>query len=194
MKRMKKNDEAVSPVIAIILMVAITVVLAGVLYMWVISLADTGGSVSIMKFSLQDGSNSAAHPDDVGCFFLIRAEKSVDINPKKHTFWVSEDGFSPKKLSFEFRDYDWQINPKVEGGDRNATYRYDDKIEEGRYADMPIETDNERWTDGEYMGFDMPQDDKGIDIVSGNKYEVLIKDPNAEIIYRDTFIYKAPYA
>ncbi len=43
---MKKNEEAVSPVIATILMVAITVVLAGVLYVWANSLAsdqpDTG--------------------------------------------------------------------------------------------------------------------------------------------------------
>ena len=37
----RKNDEAVSPVIAIILMVAITVVLASVLYVWVMNLAET---------------------------------------------------------------------------------------------------------------------------------------------------------
>jgi flagellin-like protein len=40
MLRIKRND-AVSPVIAVILMVAITVVLAGVLYVWVTSLSDT---------------------------------------------------------------------------------------------------------------------------------------------------------
>lgn len=40
----KKNEEAVSPVIAVILMVAITVVLAGVLYVWVTSLADTSST------------------------------------------------------------------------------------------------------------------------------------------------------
>ncbi|MDE0575249.1 MAG: type IV pilin, partial [Candidatus Poseidoniales archaeon] len=34
-----KNEQAVSPVIATILMVAITVVLAGVLYVWANSLA-----------------------------------------------------------------------------------------------------------------------------------------------------------
>ena len=46
---MKKNEEAVSPVIAIILMVAITVVLAGVLYVWVTSLADTGETVDNLQ-------------------------------------------------------------------------------------------------------------------------------------------------
>jgi flagellin-like protein len=42
----KKNEEAVSPVIAVILMVAITVVLAGVLYVWVTSLADTSSTTT----------------------------------------------------------------------------------------------------------------------------------------------------
>ncbi|MDA8545882.1 type IV pilin, partial [Candidatus Poseidoniales archaeon] len=36
-----RNDEAVSPVIATILMVAITVVLAGVLYVWAANLAES---------------------------------------------------------------------------------------------------------------------------------------------------------
>ena len=39
-KNMKNDDEAVSPVIATILMVAITVVLAGVLFVWANSLAE----------------------------------------------------------------------------------------------------------------------------------------------------------
>ena len=40
----RKDEEAVSPVIAIILMVAITVVLASVLYVWVMNLAQTDDS------------------------------------------------------------------------------------------------------------------------------------------------------
>ena len=47
--RKKLDEEGVSPVIAIILMVAITVVLAGVLYVWVTSLADTGGTVENLR-------------------------------------------------------------------------------------------------------------------------------------------------
>jgi len=43
-KNIWKNNEAVSPVIAVILMVAITVVLAAVLYVWAAGLASTGGS------------------------------------------------------------------------------------------------------------------------------------------------------
>jgi flagellin-like protein len=43
-KNIWKNNEAVSPVIAVILMVAITVVLAAVLYVWAAGLATTGGA------------------------------------------------------------------------------------------------------------------------------------------------------
>ncbi|MEM4729546.1 MAG: type IV pilin N-terminal domain-containing protein [Thermoplasmata archaeon] len=45
MKRFGKKDEAVSPVIATILMVAITVVLAGVLVVYLQSLPSGGGEV-----------------------------------------------------------------------------------------------------------------------------------------------------
>lgn len=50
-KRM--DEEGVSPVIAIILMVAITVVLAGVLYVWVTSLADTGSTVENRNYNAE---------------------------------------------------------------------------------------------------------------------------------------------
>ena len=46
-KLFRKDDEAVSPVIAVILMVAITVVLAGVLYVWVSGFGQTGGGGTI---------------------------------------------------------------------------------------------------------------------------------------------------
>ena len=51
-----RNDEAVSPVIATILMVAITVVLAGVLYVWAANLAEsnTDGSLELYTFSGAD--------------------------------------------------------------------------------------------------------------------------------------------
>ncbi len=45
MKRCRKRDEAVSPVIATILMVAITVVLAGVLVVYLQTLPSGGGEV-----------------------------------------------------------------------------------------------------------------------------------------------------
>lgn len=60
MKAMKKNDLGVSPVIAVILMVAITVVLAGVVFLWAQSFTDDaeGGVETInVKGSLDDSAN-----------------------------------------------------------------------------------------------------------------------------------------
>ena len=56
MNNENRNEEAVSPVIATILMVAITVVLAGVLYVWASSLAgeSTGGGLDTYTFSDRD--------------------------------------------------------------------------------------------------------------------------------------------
>ena len=56
MQNEKMNDEAVSPVIATILMVAITVVLAGVLYVWASSLAEgnTDGNLALYQFGAED--------------------------------------------------------------------------------------------------------------------------------------------
>ncbi len=48
-KRFGKDDDAVSPVIAIILMVAITIVLAGVLWLWVSGLVATGKEETLYK-------------------------------------------------------------------------------------------------------------------------------------------------
>ena len=61
MKNEMKNDEAVSPVIATILMVAITVVLAGVLYVWASDLASQNQSDGPSMYVL----TAADHSDDV---------------------------------------------------------------------------------------------------------------------------------
>ncbi len=60
MNNENRNEEAVSTVIATILMVAITVVLAGVLYVWASSLADdsTGGGLDTYQFSDRDAAGS----------------------------------------------------------------------------------------------------------------------------------------
>ena len=56
MKEIKLNEKAVSPVIATILMVAITVVLSGVLYVWASQLAEgnTDGDFSMYDFTVSE--------------------------------------------------------------------------------------------------------------------------------------------
>ena len=66
MRNENRNEEAVSPVIATILMVAITVVLAGVLYVWASSLADdsTGGGLDTYQFSDRDAAGTMSDAGD----------------------------------------------------------------------------------------------------------------------------------
>ena len=61
--RIVENDEGVSPVIAVILMVAITVVLAAVLYVWAASFLEQGESAPIATFFVQEGSDGIYHVD-----------------------------------------------------------------------------------------------------------------------------------
>jgi flagellin-like protein len=74
MKNETRNDEAVSPVIATILMVAITVVLAGVLYVWAANLAEsnTNGDLSLYSF------NGADAPADAGV--LVTMSQGANVN------------------------------------------------------------------------------------------------------------------
>ena len=74
MKNETRNDEAVSPVIATILMVAITVVLAGVLYVWAANLAEsnTNGDLALYSF------NGADAPGNTGV--LVTMSQGADAN------------------------------------------------------------------------------------------------------------------
>jgi flagellin-like protein len=61
--RIVKNDDGVSPVIAVILMVAITVVLAAVLYVWAASFLEQGESAPIATFFVKEDSDGIYHVD-----------------------------------------------------------------------------------------------------------------------------------
>ncbi|MBI20544.1 MAG: hypothetical protein CMB73_08250, partial [Euryarchaeota archaeon] len=81
MKNENRNEEAVSPVIATILMVAITVVLAGVLYVWASSLAEgnTDGDLTLYDISAVDagGDVTTGTDDDL---VRITMNQGSDIN------------------------------------------------------------------------------------------------------------------
>ncbi len=66
MKRIWKNEEGVSPVIAVILMVAITVVLAAVLYVMVSGMIGTSGSTPNISMNwIEDGDNAGNYTGNV---------------------------------------------------------------------------------------------------------------------------------
>ena len=72
--RIVKDDEGVSPVIAVILMVAITVVLAAVLYVWAASFLDGSGESSpIATFFVEESSSGVYHVE------VIKVSKQEDL-------------------------------------------------------------------------------------------------------------------
>ena len=83
-KFIRKDDEAVSPVIAVILMVAITVVLAGVLYVWVSGFGTTGGG-STVKITTTQKDETAAYK------FTIASVSGGDLNVEDAKFEMKDD-------------------------------------------------------------------------------------------------------
>ena len=81
MKNDMKNEQAVSPVIATILMVAITVVLAGVLYVWANSLAaDQPESGTRNSYTATDATASTSAADDDTLMRITWQHAEDDLN------------------------------------------------------------------------------------------------------------------
>ena len=74
MKNEMKNEQAVSPVIATILMVAITVVLAGVLYVWANNLAAEGTDTQTQTLNTYDADDANADASTGTTDILIRLQ------------------------------------------------------------------------------------------------------------------------
>jgi flagellin-like protein len=76
MMKNENNEQAVSPVIATILMVAITVVLAGVLYVWANSLASEGTDTSASTLNTYTAEDADDQANDAagGADTLIRMQ------------------------------------------------------------------------------------------------------------------------
>ncbi len=99
----RKDENAVSPVIAVILMVAITVVLAGVLYVWVTSLTDLGSErtpTSYFNLENMDELNST-----VGQNLTMLSHRSGDkINWVDMRILISNDGETFSIINFEVEE------------------------------------------------------------------------------------------
>jgi len=100
MQNENRNDEAVSPVIATILMVAITVVLAGVLYVWAASLAEgnTDGNLALFAFVGEDATGSVT--DGTGDDLVrITMSQGGDLNWASISVKISVDNGAPVTCS-----------------------------------------------------------------------------------------------
>ena len=96
MKNENRNEEAVSPVIATILMVAITVVLAGVLYVWASSLAEgnTDGNLALYVMDAEDASGSPSDGIDDNLVRVTMTQGS-DVNWAAISVKVSVNNEAP---------------------------------------------------------------------------------------------------
>jgi len=75
-KTLVDDEGAVSPVIATILMVAITVVLSGVIYVWASSLADTSGGKGVPRFTFDLHSDNALNSVDPYYGFSVMSSET----------------------------------------------------------------------------------------------------------------------
>ena len=96
MKNDNRNEEAVSPVIATILMVAITVVLAGVLYVWASSLADgnTDGDLTLISMTAEDAQGSPSWETDDALIRVTMIE-GTDLSWAAISVQISIDNGAP---------------------------------------------------------------------------------------------------
>jgi len=89
--RIREDDKAVSPVIAVILMVAITVVLAGVLYVWVTSLSGADEEVAptaSLKLTTRDELNTTVGQD----LAMLSHRSGDNMKWSDMKFQISDDG------------------------------------------------------------------------------------------------------
>jgi flagellin-like protein len=100
MKNEQMNEEAVSPVIATILMVAITVVLAGVLYVWASSLAEGNaqGDFSMYQFTGKDVTSEAGELGSDTDDELVRMtmDRGDDIQWSRLSIRIEVNGEAPR--------------------------------------------------------------------------------------------------
>ncbi len=91
--RMYKNDDdkAVSPVIAIILMVAITVVLAGVLYVWVIGFRGEGGD----EPKINGQFSNTQKGDNYNFTWKVAASSGQDVKISNLEIQIQDDTGTP---------------------------------------------------------------------------------------------------
>ena len=125
--RIEKNDEGVSPVIAVILMVAITVVLAAVLYVWAASFLEQGESAPIATFFVSQDSANVYHVE------VIKVSKQEDLlgfsyflKDGSGSTFVGGNGFGEVAMQFQ-------------GGEEmgiDMTYNGDDEALERRAANV----------------------------------------------------------
>ncbi len=156
MRQYKKNDDAVSPVIAVILMVAITVVLAGVVFVWAMTFANQDTSTTdIWQVEIKDASAALSSPTVEGDVVLA----------------IEQNGGDP---------IDWR-NVEVKVKLRNSDITYDLGADEIQGAAYSAATNYET-EPGDIITFDIPTGSTLDGTLAGGDYiDVTILENGEEV-------------
>ena len=135
--RIVKDDDGVSPVIAVILMVAITVVLAAVLYVWAASFLEQGESAPIATFFVEESSSGIYHVN------VIKVSKQEDLagfsyflKDESGSTYVGGNGFGEIAMQI-VGGQEHGIDASYEGNDTQLRSRADNvSADDG--SDFPV--------------------------------------------------------
>ena len=154
--RIEKNDEGVSPVIAVILMVAITVVLAAVLYVWAASFLEQGDSAPIATFFVSQDSSDIYHVE------VIKVSKQEDL--AGFSFFLKDGTGSTFVGGDGFGEIAMQISGGKEAG-IDITYDGDDEVLQNRAANVSAD-------DGSKFPVHFSDNDRDGKLSSGDQFLV----------------------
>ena len=158
--RIENNDEGVSPVIAVILMVAITVVLAAVLYVWAASFLEQGDSAPIATFIVSEDSLNVYHVN------VVKVSKQEDL--MGFSFYLKDGSMNTYVAGNGFGE----IAMQYEGGKPTGideTYAGDD-------ADLLSRADNVTADDGSNFPVHFSDNDRDGKLSSGDQFLVYGKE------------------
>lgn len=120
--RWRKDETAVSPVIAVILMVAITVVLAAVVYTWASGLAGTSGQ-GISQGACSQGSGNFLTISEAPGTSIARSSPTYRMVDTDGNTWDGVDhtngNYASHNITGEHFDYEWSgtWHANIEPGD-----------------------------------------------------------------------------
>ena len=142
--RIVKDDEGVSPVIAVILMVAITVVLAAVLYVWAASFLEQGESAPIATFFVEESSSGVYHVN------VIKVSKQEDLagfsfflKDGSGSTFVNGNGFGEVAMQFKAGE-EMGIDMTYSGDDEQLLSRAGN-VSDDNGSEFPVHfSDNDR--------------------------------------------------
>ena len=154
--RIEKNDEGVSPVIAVILMVAITVVLAAVLYVWAASFLEQGESAPIATFLVNEDSAGIYHVQ------VIKVSKQEDL--QGFSYFLKDSTGSTYVGGNGFGEIAMQFQGGAEMG-IDASYSGDDEALESR-------ANNVSYDDGSEYPVKFSDNDRDSKVTSGDQFLV----------------------